>query len=141
MRGLGQNITRGGGVEAGGECQEYRDEIRQFGAIEIESGCDILFYQVNHRLAEFAAIAMDVLEQVQRKGAGTVEKLAVLRLKVQKFAAFDPGKHRLQPFDRGGGQHAFVAKRIAMLARKSMTFRGGVSKKRGQGRRRKVGRG
>src|SRR3546814_7411030 len=105
MRGLGQNITRGGGVEAGGECQEYRDEIRQFGAIEIESGCDILFYQVNHRLAAFAAIAMDVLEQVQRKGAGTVEKLAVLRLKVQKFAAFDPGKQRLQPFDRGGGQN------------------------------------
>src|SRR3546814_15869635 len=79
-------------------------EIRQFGAIEIESGFDILFYQVNHRLAAFAAIAMDVLEQVQRKGAGTVEKLAVLRLKVQKFAAFDPGKQRLQPFDRGGGQ-------------------------------------
>src|SRR3546814_20827511 len=75
---------------------------------------------------------MDVLEQVQRKGAGTVEKLAVLRLKVQKFAAFDPGKQRLQPFDRGGGQHAFVAQRIASLARMSLQFRGGVSKQRGQ---------
>src|SRR3546814_8949146 len=75
---------------------------------------------------------MDVLEQVQRKGAGTVEKLAVLRLKVQKFAAFDPGKQRLQPFDRGGGQHAFVAQRIANLARMSLQFRGGVSKQRGQ---------
>src|SRR3546814_85942 len=75
---------------------------------------------------------MDVLEQVQRKGAGTVEKLAVLRLKVQKFAAFDPGKQRLQPFDRGGGQHAFVAQRIANLACMSLQFRGGVSKQRGQ---------
>src|SRR3546814_14444539 len=101
MRWLCQHITRGVGVEAGGEFQEYRDEIRQFGAIEIESGFDILFYQVNHRLAAFAAIAMDVLEQVQRKGAGTVEKLAVLRLKVQKFAAFDPEIGRASCRERG----------------------------------------
>ncbi len=68
------------------EFQEKRQEIRQFLGGRCEAAILIELDQVHHRLATIPALAMDMLEQVQRERTGPVEKQDVAFLRLDRVA-------------------------------------------------------
>ena len=62
--------------------QEQRQKVRQLAGGRRVAALLVEFEQVDHCLAAIAALAMDVLEQVQRQRARAVEQQAVTLLQV-----------------------------------------------------------
>ena len=66
-----------------------RQEVRQFLGSDEEPVLFVEVLQVDHRLAAIAALAVHVLEQVQRQGARAVEQQDVALLAVEEIVVGD----------------------------------------------------
>ncbi len=75
MRGLAQQLTGLGERKRREIFEEQRHEIRQLGGTDREAVLLVLRLEVDHGLAAIAALAVDVLEQVQRQRPRAVEQL------------------------------------------------------------------
>jgi hypothetical protein len=67
--------------------QHHRQVVGQFARRQEQAGLLVGLTQVHHGRAAVAAVAVHMLEQVQRSAAAAVEELDVVGLHVQRAAA------------------------------------------------------
>ncbi len=74
MRSLTEHLRRLGERAGRQVFEKQRQEIRQLGGTDGEAVLFVERLQIDHRLAAVAAFAVNVLEQMKRQGAGTIEQ-------------------------------------------------------------------
>src|SRR6185312_3794464 len=93
VRGLAERLERLFQRQRRKIFEEQRQKVGQFGRVRDKPGRFVLRLEVDHGLAAVAALAMNVLEQMQRKRARAVEQEHVALLQVVEVAG---GKLRRQ---------------------------------------------
>ena len=89
VRGLAEGLARLGERPGRKKFEEQRQEVRQLGGAHEQVVLLVQRLEVDHRLAAVAALAVHVLEQMQRQRARAVEQQHVALLQVVEIADGD----------------------------------------------------
>ncbi len=100
----------------GKKFEEQRQIVRQFLCIDLETGVLIHPHEIDHGLSAIAALAMDMLEDVQRKRPRAVEELHIALLRLIEIAVADEG-------DQAVGQPAQAGRKIMLAIQRRFQFR------------------
>ena len=99
----------------GDEFQHRGQVVGQFAFGQEEAGGLEGLAEVDHRRAAFARIAVDVLKEMQRRGAAAVEQLDVVGLTLQRFGVGDGLHQRIDFAAARRRQRAFCVHQFAHL--------------------------
>ena len=88
------------------EFEQHRQMVRQFRPRRLEAAGAVGLQQIDHRAAALAALAVDMLEEVERQRARTVEKQHEAFLQVEDVALGQLAQQRFQRRDVGRVEQA-----------------------------------
>jgi hypothetical protein len=114
---LAQELARRFGRLGGRVLQHHGQVVGQFAFAHEEASSFVGLDQVHHGRAAVAAVAVYVLEEVQRRATATVEQLHELGFGVQRVAAGQALQQRVQLGQAAGRQGALLAQRSAEFAK------------------------
>ena len=86
MRAIGKHLARLGKVAAAQIFEQDRQVIRQLARRKLEAARSIEPLEIDHGLAAVAAVAMQMLEQMERRRAPAVEQVDITLLGLEQIA-------------------------------------------------------
>ncbi len=89
MRGIGQNFTRFADRAHGEEFEQHWQVVWQFRGFRLKACGPVVLNQINHRAAPVTAFAVNMLKQVEAKGARAVKQRHIGFLQVVDIASGD----------------------------------------------------
>ncbi|CAM5326180.1 hypothetical protein AFEL58S_00857 [Afipia felis] len=132
MRGLRQQLARRFHLLGGEEFEEQRDEVRQIVGRDEEAGVFIQRLQIDHGLAAIAALAMDMLEQMQRQRAAAIEQETIALLQIVEIAGRKLVDQHIELLACGKRHQPFLVENGAEQRGRRNELFGGVCQERRQ---------
>jgi len=129
---LTEQIGRLGIREHREKLEEERDEVRQFRRIDLEAVLRVMILQVHHRLPAVAALAVNVLEDVQRERPCAIEQIGIVFLQFVEIAFIQILHKQIELSSRAIGKNLAAFDDAGDFRHRFLEFASGICEQRGK---------